>query len=98
MPDERAEDAQQPQQRPRMPRQIESFVEQRIREAAERGDFDNLETRGRPLKLDLKDAIDHEAWFVNRTMKSLGAVPAWMELGKDIDVPEERLRWMRTDF
>jgi hypothetical protein len=95
-PEERPEDAAQP--RPRTLRQMESFVEQRIREAVERGDFDNLETHGRPLRLDLKDAIDPEAWFVNRTMKSLGALPPWVELGKEIDAMEARLRWMREDF
>jgi hypothetical protein len=97
MAEERSEQPSVPV-RPRTPRQVESFIEQRIREAVERGDFDRLESKGRPLKLDLKDAIDRDAWFVNRTMKSLGAVPAWMELGKEIDTAEERLRWMRTDF
>ena len=60
MPDQRPEEAQQ-QQRPRTPWQLESFVEQRIREAMERGDFDRLETKGQPLRLDLKDA---ELWLV----------------------------------
>ncbi len=89
-------------ERPRRPvwplRQTESAIEQRIREAAEAGAFDNLSTRGKPVPLDLKDAYDRDAWFVNRTMKSLGAVPAWMELGKEIDAIEERFRWMREDF
>src|SRR5579883_1633541 len=95
-----AEEAQR--ERPRHPawplRQTESAIEQRIHEAAEAGAFDNLPTRGKPVPLDLKDAYDHDAWFVNRTMKSLGAIPAWMELGKEIDAAEERFRWMRTDF
>jgi hypothetical protein len=89
-------------ERPRRPvwplRQTESAIEQRIREAAEAGAFDNLSTRGKPVPLDLKDAYDRDAWFVNRTLKSLGAVPAWMELGKEIDAIEERFRWMREDF
>ncbi|HZQ35751.1 MAG TPA: DUF1992 domain-containing protein, partial [Dehalococcoidia bacterium] len=81
-------------ERPRRPawplRQTESAIEQRIREAAEAGAFDNLPTHGKPVPLDLKDAYDRDAWFVNRTLKSLGAVPAWMELGKEIDAIEER--------
>lgn len=85
--------------RPAWPlRPTESAIEQRIREAAEAGAFDNLPTRGKPVPLDLKDAYDRDAWFVNRTLKSLGAVPAWMELGKEIDAAEERFRWMREDF
>ncbi|MHB8577203.1 MAG: DnaJ family domain-containing protein [Dehalococcoidia bacterium] len=91
------EGPQQPQ-RPRTPRQIESAIEQRIREAAEAGAFDNLSTKGKPLQLDLKDAYDPEAWFVNRTMKTLGAVPPWMELAKEIDADDDRLRWMAADF
>lgn len=90
--------AEQQQQRVRTVRQLDSLIEQRIREAAERGVFDNLASKGKPVQLDLKDAIDHEAWFVNRTMKSLGAAPAWMELGKEIDAAEARFRWMREDF
>ncbi|GEM_PF-2066553 len=89
----------EPARRPLWPlRQAESAIEQRIREAAEAGAFDNLPTRGKPVPLDLKDAYDRDAWFVNRTMKSLGAVPAWMELGKEIDAAEARFRWMREDF
>lgn len=95
---ERQDDQAQQQQRIRTVRQLDSLVEQRIREAAEKGTFDNLSTKGKPVQLDLKDAIDHEAWFVNRTMKSLGGVPAWMELGKEIDADDERLRWMAADF
>ncbi|HEY7293887.1 MAG TPA: DUF1992 domain-containing protein [Dehalococcoidia bacterium] len=85
--------------RPAWPlRQAESAIEQRIREAAEAGAFDSLPTRGKPVPLDLKDAYDRDAWFVNRTMKNLGAIPAWMELGKEIDAAEARFRWMREDF
>jgi hypothetical protein len=91
------EQAEQPR-RVRLPQQLDSAIEQRIREAIERGDFDNLSTRGKPLSLDLKDAYDREAWFVNRTMKSLGAVPPWMELAKEIDAHDGRLRWQAEDF
>ncbi|HLZ69193.1 MAG TPA: DUF1992 domain-containing protein [Dehalococcoidia bacterium] len=95
-----AEEARkEPARRPPWPlRQTESVIEQRIREAAEAGAFDNLPTRGKPVPLDLKDAYDRDAWFVNRTLKSLGAVPAWMELGKEIDAAEARFRWLREDF
>ncbi len=99
MTDEQREEAAAPARPPlRTPRQIESAIEQRIREATEQGVFDHLPTHGKPLRLNLKDAINPEAWFVNHTMASLGAVPAWMELGKEIDVDDERLRWMANDF
>ena len=82
----------------RTARQIDTLIDQRIREATERGLFDNLSTHGKPVKLDMFDAIDRDAWFVNRTMKSLGATPEWMELGKEIDADEARLRWLAADF
>lgn len=88
----------QERQAVRIARQLDSLAEQRIREAAERGAFNNLSTHGRPVDLDLNDAIDRDAWFVSRTMKSLGAVPDWIELGKEIDADEARLRWMARDF
>lgn len=79
-------------------RQLDTFIDQQIHEAMERGLFDNLPTHGKPLDLDLKDAFDQDAWFVNRTLKNLGAVPEWIELGKEIDAAEARLRWMAEDF
>jgi hypothetical protein len=97
MADEQGRQAEQPR-RPRTLPQIDSAIEQRIREAVERGDFDNLSTKGKPLRLDLKDAIDRDAWFVNRTMASLGAVPPWVELAKEIDAQDARLRRMAADF
>lgn len=98
MSEEQGQQAARRRQPLRTPRQVESAIEQRIREATEQGVFDNLPTRGKPLGLDLKDAIDHDAWFVNHTMASLGALPPWMELAKEIDADDERFRWMATDF
>src|SRR5579883_388876 len=99
---DRTDDAERPspetRQAIRTVRQIDTLIDQRIREATERGLFDNLATHGKPVKLDMFDAIDRDAWFVNRTMKSLGATPEWMELGKEIDADEARLQWLADDF
>jgi hypothetical protein len=99
---ERKDEAERPspetRQAIRTARQIDTLIDQRIREATERGLFDNLSTHGKPVKLDMFDAIDRDAWFVNRTMKSLGATPEWMELGKEIDADEARLHWLAADF
>jgi hypothetical protein len=97
-PDDERGTAPEARQAIRSVRQIDTLIDQRIREATERGLFDNLSTHGKPVQLDLYDAIDRDAWFVSRTMKSLGAVPEWMETGKEIDADETRLRWMASDF
>lgn len=52
-----------------MTEQYETWVERQIREARERGEFDNLPGTGKPL--DLSDADDPD-WWVKRKLKAEG--------------------------
>jgi hypothetical protein len=66
----------------RTPRQWESAVDKQIREAEERGEFDNLPGKGRPLRLDTWDAEWGLAFHV---LKNAGETLPWITLGKEID-------------
>jgi hypothetical protein len=66
---------------------LESMVERRIREAIERGEFDNLPGAGKPIA-DLDQPEDELAW-VKRWMKREG-----IDLSKELAelTPEQRTR------
>jgi Domain of unknown function (DUF1992) len=76
---------------PRTPRQWESAVDKQIREAEERGEFDNLPGRGKPLHLDDWDAEWGIAYHV---LKQAGETLPWIALGRDIEAAQARLRRM----
>jgi hypothetical protein len=73
---------------PRTPRQWESAVDKQIREAEERGDFDNLPGRGQPLRL---DDWDQEWGLAFHVLKQAGETLPWIALGQDIDAARVRL-------
>ncbi len=62
----------------------ESAVEKSIREAMERGDFDNLPGQGKPLDLrrDPNTPPDWEMAF--KLLQDAGFAPAWIELDKEL--------------
>jgi DnaJ-like protein len=70
------------------PRQWESAVDKQIREAEERGEFDNLPGRGKPLHL---DNWDREWGMAFHVLKNAGETLPWISLGKDIDDARARL-------
>jgi DnaJ family protein C protein 28 len=64
-------------------RDWESWIDQQIREAQERGAFDNLPGRGRPIDLTPNPyAQDREMAF--KILKDAGYAPDWLELDKAI--------------
>ena len=69
----------------------ESWVERQIREAMERGEFDNLPGAGKPIP-DL-NGRDDENWWVKRLLereKLPMPLPASLALRKEVaDLPEE---------
>src|SRR5690349_19049779 len=72
----------------KMPRQWESAVDRQIREAQERGDFDNLPGKGQPLNL---DSWDDEWGLAFHVLKQAGETLPWISLGRDIDAARARL-------
>jgi DnaJ family protein C protein 28 len=72
----------------------ESTVERQIREAMERGEFDNLPGKGKPLDLTPNPyAPDQEMAF--KILKDAGYAPEWIELDKAI---RERLDKARANL
>lgn len=72
----------------RTPRQWESAIDKQIREAEERGDFDNLPGRGKPLRL---ENWDSEWGLAFHVLKNAGETLPWISLGKDIDAARAKL-------
>jgi DnaJ family protein C protein 28 len=68
---------------PRQPGDWEKWVDQQIREAQERGEFDNLPGTGKPLDLTPNPhAQGQELSF--KILKDAGFAPEWIELDKAI--------------
>lgn len=61
----------------------ESAIEKAIREAQERGEFDNLANAGRPLNLE-PNPYAPDLDLVHRLLKDQGYAPAWIEDDKEI--------------
>lgn len=71
-------------------RRYADFIDEQIREAQERGAFDNLEGFGKPLKLEENVYTGDRAMGYN-LLKSNGYAPAEVELFKDIRSERERI-------
>ncbi len=72
-------------------RQWESAIDKQIREAQERGDFDNLPGQGRPLHV---ESWDDEWALAYHVLKQAGETLPWISLGRDIEAAQEKLRQM----
>ena len=81
------------------------IAEQKIREAIENGEFDNLEGMGKPLDLSDESWIPEDLRMAYRILKNAGCLPAELELRKEvmnlrdlintIDDNQERLKKIR---
>ena len=61
----------------------ESWVDRAIRDAQERGDFNELPGEGKPLRVERNPlAGDRELGF--HVLKNAEVLPHWMQLGKDV--------------
>ena len=71
---------------------FESLVEKKIREAMEKGEFDNLPGKGEPVDLSENPFEDPDLRTVHRLLRNAGFAPAWIEEKKDIEAELERAR------
>lgn len=67
------------------------LAEQRLREAAARGDLDNLPGQGRPLAPDEQAAVPPELRVAYKILKNHGLVPREVSLLKQIDAARHRV-------
>jgi len=68
------------------------LVEEQIRKAQERGDFDHLAGAGKPLNLDENPYEPAELRMAFKILKENDFAPYWIELGKEIDAAQEKLQ------
>jgi hypothetical protein len=78
---------------PRTPRQWESAIDKQIREAEERGAFDNLKGQGKPLRL---ESWDDDWGLAYHVLKLAGETLPWIALGRDIEAAQARLHDLLT--
>ena len=77
---------------------LESQAEKLLREAIERGEFDNVEGKGKPLDLREDPFEDPDLRTVHRLLRNAGFAPAWIEEQKDIarELDAARLKLSRA--
>jgi DnaJ homolog subfamily C member 28 len=64
---------------------FETLVEKKIREAMDRGEFDDLPGKGQPISLEENPFEDPDLRLVHRLLCNAGFAPAWIEERKEID-------------
>ena len=74
----------------------EPWVERQIREAMERGEFDNLPGLGKPLRL---DGPDDELWWIRDKLRreQLSDLPPALALRKELDDTMDRIDGAHTE-
>ena len=70
---------------------FEKIVEQRIREAVENGRFNDLEGKGKPLKLENDMHLSPEVRMARKILKNADCLPPEIEIKKDIQRIEDLL-------
>ncbi|MPZ73364.1 MAG: DUF1992 domain-containing protein [Nitriliruptorales bacterium] len=75
----------------------ESWIERQIREAQERGDFDNLPGAGKPLP-DL-DRRSDELWWVRKKLKeeNFSYLPPTLQVRKDLEEARQHIARARSE-
>ncbi|TMC17221.1 MAG: DUF1992 domain-containing protein [Chloroflexi bacterium] len=89
-PDKTTTDAETAPKRKYYGKKFEDYVSEQIREAQERGAFDNLQGMGKPLNLDDNHYAGDKAMGYN-LLKSNGFAPKEIELAKEIRTEFERV-------
>jgi len=71
---------------------LEKLVEKKIREAMEKGEFDNLPGKGKPIDLTENPFENPDLRMVHKLLKDAGFAPAFIEERKSIEVDLEAWR------
>jgi len=70
----------------------EPLVDRMIREAMERGEFDDLPGRGQPIDLSENPFEDPDVRTAYRLLRNAGFAPPWIEERKDIEAEFQHAR------
>ena len=70
----------------------ESLIDQKIREAMEQGEFDDLPGKGKPVDTSENPFEDPELRLAHRILRNAGFAPSWIEERKDIEAELQTAR------
>ena len=76
---------------------LERLAEERIREAMERGEFEDLPLAGKPLPLESNVSVPEDLRLAYKILKDAGFLPPEMELRKEILSSKELLSTVEDD-
>ena len=71
---------------------FDKLVENKIREAMERGEFDDLPGRGKPVDLEAYFAMPEDLRLGHSVLKNAGVVPPGIELLREAEELKGKLR------
>ncbi len=74
---------------------FDKIAEEKIREAMERGDFDDLPGKGKPLKLEDDSHLPQDIRLAHKVLKNAGCLPPEIELRREIQTTETLLEGMK---
>lgn len=69
----------------------QSWIDTQIREAMERGEFDNLKNQGKPLNLARDPNVPEEMEMAFHLLKNAGFAPDWIETRAQVQREREKL-------
>jgi hypothetical protein len=75
---------------------FEKIIEERIRRAQQRGEFENLEGAGKPLNLENNSHVAGELRQVYKILKNADCLPPEIEIKKEINRTEDLLSGMQN--
>ena len=75
---------------------FDKIVEERIRKAQRRGDFENLPGTGKPLKLQDDSHIAEDLRLAHKILKNADCLPPEIEIKKEIQQTEDLLAGMQN--
>ena len=76
---------------------LERIAEERIREAIQRGEFENLPGSGEPLKFDDELHIPDDLRMAYKVLKNADCLPPELELKKEIKTAEDLLSELKDE-
>jgi hypothetical protein len=76
---------------------LQRLAEEKIRDAIQRGEFDNLPGRGKPLNLEDDRHIPDDLRLAYKVLKNADCLPPELELKKEIRKAEELLSSMKDE-
>ena len=75
---------------------FERIIEERIRKAQQKGEFENLQGTGKPLKFERDNQVDNELRLAYKILKNADCLPAEIHLKKEIKRTEDLLSGMEN--